>query len=324
VNKFYRVRGGSLIEGSTANPTIVDRALPWSPEDAGINLWNASEKTLAPGSNFIAGSEFSGSRDWVLHLGTMTKNTTIDCGGKFVYIPKFEANITFDPTTDYSKAITGRRALLIQNFAGVHLETFRLYGTTISDGLNLSTTVAGAIAQVQHFRIEGLRENYYDTGSGVALIDAAQAQFNHPDVIQSYGGPAVLRVSNFYASSDRSFHTIATAGGPIGPPLQEVTIRRGHYKQLTHPVLGNQQTYPFFWNQAAGDPATFPGTYRQVYYEHGSGARNAAAAFFPNGDPGYEANVSAGGIIEAAAPVSAFWVPAVGDVGVGGTTPAYA
>lgn len=331
-NRFYRVQGGALVDGGTGPPTQVDRKLPYRPADIGIDLSNPGYVALTPGSSFLdlavaAAAYAQPPTTWLVDLGTFTRNVTVTCAGFRVFFLPFEGYITFDPTTDYSRAITGRRALLVQQFAAAQLQTFKLDGTTISDGLNLSSTIAGAAAQVQHFRIDNLRENYYDTGSAVALItapDGSQPQYNHPDVIQSYGGPAILRVSNFHASSDRSFHTIATAGPPAGPALQEVQVQRGHYKQLAHPVLGDQRTYPFYWNRAAGDPASFPGTYRNVYYEHGTAARGAGQAFFPDGDPGYADDVLAGGIIESAPPSTAFWVPSSSEVGYGKTSPAYA
>lgn len=301
--RWFRQQGGSLIDGGAGVSTLFENRLPWAPAAAGIDLSSASTVTIPSGQNFVNSSTFNGNNHWILNLGAQPQQMTVDCGGKYVFASAFSVNITFDPTTNYAQAITGRRAILFQNFAGLHLEGFRLYGTTISDGLNLSTTVAGAIAQVQNFSIEGLRENYYDTGSAAALItasDGSQPQYNHPDVIQSYGGPAVLRVSHGYAESDRSFSTLATGGPPVGPNLTSVFYNKIHYKQLRHPLLGDQQTYPVYWNQAAGEPNTFPWTLRNFYYEHGNAARNAANAFFPNGDTRWAANVAAGNIIEAA------------------------
>jgi hypothetical protein len=315
------VREGALTNYGDAPTAVVDRKLPWKPSDIGIDLTNPGEMTLAAGDTYIDDTEFAATSDWVIDLGEFENNVTVNLGGKRAFFLPFEGQISFDPTTDYAKAITGRRALLVQNFQAIHLQTFALGGPTISDGINFATTVPNAKVQMQHFRIEGLRENYKDTGSAVAPIaSGADAQYNHPDVIQSYGGPAVLRASNFYASSDRSFMTLASAGGPN---LTEVTVKKGHYKQLKHPVLGDQQTYPFFWTQAAGEPNNWPLTFDEFYYEHGAAARTANVGMFPQSDPRWLADILAGGIIESAPPESAFWVPQTTEVGHGKSSPAY-
>jgi hypothetical protein len=320
----YYTKQTSGLAGGNSRLAIVEKRLLWSPTQIGIDLSSPGYYRAPANSSFIDGSAlFTNNANWIISLGDINRNITVDLGGKNAVVMGFSIHITFDPTTDYSRAITGRRAVLFQNFASLHVEGFTIDGTTASDGIDLGSSLPNSKVQLQNFRVEGLTEPYYDTGNSAALItnsDGSQPQYNHPDVIQTFGGPSILRVGNFYAASDRSLMTISTSSGAN---ITELSVRNGHYKQTPHPVLGNQRTYPFFWNQAAGESNSFPINMSNLYYEHGTGARTRAEGFFPDGDTRYLTNVLLGNIAEGAPPSDNSFVPKQGSVGVGYTSPGY-
>lgn len=307
-----------MVASGYGAPQIIERRLQWSPQAAGIDLTNAGNISVPTDTGYLPSSNFTSKSNWIISLGTVNRNVTIDLGGKSAVIIGGAIYLNTDPTADYSTAITARRGLLVQNFKYLHIEGLTIGGTYASDGINLATNVAGAIAQIEMVRVEGITENYYDTGTSVALItNTGQAQYNHPDVIQTYGGPMELRVDHIYARSDRSFMTVATSGGPN---MTKLDVRHVDYKQTTHPILGNQRTYPVYWDQASGETNSFPWNFSEFYYQHGTGARTAIEAMFPDGDSRWVADVTAGGVIEGKAPKQEFVPP---NVHVNYSSPGY-
>jgi hypothetical protein len=84
-----------------------------------------------------------------------------------------------------------RRGLYLQQQTGtIHIEGLYIHGSDLSEGINLDQRL-GATVQIQNTRVEGVHAR-----DQVGFTD------NHPDLIQSWAGPAELRVDRFSGSTD--------------------------------------------------------------------------------------------------------------------------
>jgi hypothetical protein len=72
----------------------------------------------------------------------------------------------------------------------VHVEGLRIRGAGLSEGIDLDERL-GAIVQLENNRVEGIHAR-----------DERNFTDNHPDVVQSWAGPAVLRIDGLTATTD--------------------------------------------------------------------------------------------------------------------------
>jgi hypothetical protein len=110
---------------------------------------------------------------------------------------------------------TSRRGLYLVNQTGtVHIEGVRIGGADLSEGIDLSEPL-GAVVQIENVRIDRIRAHDERTWSD-----------NHPDLIQTWAGPAVLRVDGFTGSTDyQGFFLAPNQYGSQAPP-RSIDLRR--------------------------------------------------------------------------------------------------
>jgi hypothetical protein len=101
-----------------------------------------------------------------------------------------------------------RRGLYLKNQTGtVHVEGLLIRGDDLAEGIDLDQR-RGATVQFQNIRVEGLRAR-----------DQAGFSDIHPDVIQTWAGPAELRVDRLSGDTDyQGFFFIPNQFGAQPPP----------------------------------------------------------------------------------------------------------
>jgi hypothetical protein len=101
-----------------------------------------------------------------------------------------------------------RRGLYLKGQTGtIHIEGVLIDGPGLWEGINLDERL-GATVQLENIRIETLRAD-----DEVGFTD------NHPDVIQTWAGPAELRVDRLTGSTDYQALMLAPMEyGGLGPP----------------------------------------------------------------------------------------------------------
>lgn len=115
-------------------------------------------------------------------------------GGHNVVLIGGEINI---PWQGSSPPPLSRRALYLHGQTGVvHIEGLRLTGTDIAEGIDLDER-SGATVQLQNIRVEGIHAR-----------DELNFTDEHPDLIQTWGGPRELRVDRFTGSTDYQGFTL--------------------------------------------------------------------------------------------------------------------
>ncbi len=111
-----------------------------------------------------------------------------------------------------------RRALYIKNWKGVvHLEGLWLRGEDLAEGIDLASEYDGAIAQVQNIRVEDVVSRPEEKAVNYHGV-------HHPDILQTWAGPAYLRIDRFTGSSECQGIFL----GPLdnGGPMQLADLRR--------------------------------------------------------------------------------------------------
>lgn len=130
-------------------------------------------------------------------------------GGHNVVVMAGEVEI---PWQGDDPSIASRRGLIVRDSTGtVHIEGVLFHGEDISEGIQLSTP--DAIIQLLNVGVRGLHARDQD-----GFTD------NHPDVIQTYGNVAELRVDGLTGTTDYQglFLSASLSDDPHGP----VTLRR--------------------------------------------------------------------------------------------------
>lgn len=130
-------------------------------------------------------------------------------GGRNVVVMGGEVEI---PWQGDEPSIASRRGLIVRDSTGtVHVEGVLFHGEDISEGIQLSTP--DAIVQLLNVGVRGLHAR-----DQVGFTD------NHPDVIQTYGNVAALRVDGLTGTTDYQglFFSASLSDEPHGP----VTLRR--------------------------------------------------------------------------------------------------
>jgi hypothetical protein len=167
--------------GSTG--TVTDK-LTWAPPA----LTNPITITVSASNRSV---HLDGNKDYVIKMPatalTGAGGLTI-VGGRNVVLIGGEIDIPWQGATP---PVNSRRGLYLQNQTGtVHIEGLSIHGADLSEGIDLDQR-KGATVQIQNTRVEGVHAR-----------DETNFTDNHPDVIQTWAGPKVLRVDHFSGSSD--------------------------------------------------------------------------------------------------------------------------
>jgi hypothetical protein len=112
-----------------------------------------------------------------------------------------------DPSSD------SRRGLYLNDQTGtVHIEGLLIRGADLSEGIDLSEPL-GAVVQIENVRVEGVHAR-----------DESGFTDNHPDVLQTWAGPAELRVDRLSGSTDYQGLFLAPNQFGSQPPPRQVTL----------------------------------------------------------------------------------------------------
>ena len=173
----------SLFGAAPAKP----RQLSWAPP----KLDNPETIELAPDRG--RGLKLKQDKDYLIKLpkdkpfiGELNiwggRNVVI-IGGE-IHIPDGEE----DPRYGEGKDKKSKRAVYLQGSKGtVHLEGIHITGKGLCEGFNIAEREPGCIVQLQNIRVEQLHGSYSK---------------NHADVIQSWAGPAELRIDGLTGYSE--------------------------------------------------------------------------------------------------------------------------
>ena len=185
--------------------------LSWAPP-------NLEDPTVVEVTNANSKLKLDTARDYVIRMParplTAAGGLVIEGGHDLVLIGG-EVRI---PWQGRKPVENSRRGLYLKNQTGtVHVEGLALGGRDISEGINLDQR-AGGVVQLQNIRVDGVHAR-----------DQRAFSDNHPDVLQTWGGPRVLRVDGLTGSSDYQglFLHPQQFGGPRprGFDLRNVDIR---------------------------------------------------------------------------------------------------
>lgn len=138
------------------------------------------------------------------------------------------------PAQGPTASIEDRRGLYLKDQTGtVHVEGLLITGAGLSEGIDLHQT-KGAVVQIQNVRVEAVRAR-----DEVGFTD------NHPDVLQTWAGPAVLRVDRLTGTTD--YQGLMINPTDIGPyPARLIDLRNINIRSLP--------TARKLYNKAGGDP----------------------------------------------------------------------
>ncbi len=117
-------------------------------------------------------------RPWIGELNIYGGHNVVLIGGE-VHIPSPEEDPSFGKGED-GKQKRSRRAVYLQGTTGtVHIEGLLISGKGLHEGFNVAEREPGCVVQLQNIRCETLHGSF---------------SANHADVVQSWAGPAELRI----------------------------------------------------------------------------------------------------------------------------------
>ncbi|MDQ2967058.1 MAG: hypothetical protein M3R37_01910 [Actinomycetota bacterium] len=149
------------------------------------------------------------TRDYVVKLpraALRVKGGLVIDGGHNVVLVGGEIQI---PPSLPSASAEDRRGLYLENQTGtVHVEGLLIRGRDLSEGINLSEG-AETVVQLENIRVENVHAR-----------DTEHWSDNHPDVVQTWAGPAELRVDRLTGSTDyQGFFLAPTQFGGVDSRL---------------------------------------------------------------------------------------------------------
>jgi hypothetical protein len=154
-------------------------------------------------------------RDYVLHLPRAPLRVPgglVVTGGRNVVLIAGEIRIGRQGVAPEGD---NRRALYLKQQTGtIHVEGVRLSGPGLSEGIDLDQRL-GATVQLENIRVEQLRAR-----------DEVHFADNHPDVVQSWAGPARLRIDGLTGRTDYQGMFLLPRQFAPGLAVREVTLRR--------------------------------------------------------------------------------------------------
>lgn len=250
--------------------------LTWAPPE----LSDPTTVNVSPADITL---ELDGSRDYVVVMPDEPLESGLAItGGRNVVLVGGEIRVPWQGDDPW---ISQRRGLLLRDQTGVvHVEGLLITGEDLSEGIQIDAPEA--TVQLQNIRVEDVHAR-----------DQVGFSDNHPDVIQTWGGVAELRIDGLTGSTDYQGLFLAASSGSVGrADLRNVNI------------IGRETSRYLLW--ADGD---FPRKVQNVYLQSAPG-RGWAQTLWPNPDawPGASPGSPPGGDFVKA-----------GTVGVGYSTPGY-
>jgi hypothetical protein len=119
------------------------------------------------------------------------------------------------PRLGSDAGIEARRGLYLTDQTGtIHVEGLHIGGADLSEGIDLGEPL-GATVQLENIRIDRLRAR-----------DEVHWTDNHPDLVQTWSGPAVLRIDGLSGVTDYQGLFIAPSQFAPKVPMRSVAIRR--------------------------------------------------------------------------------------------------
>jgi hypothetical protein len=140
-------------------------------------------------------------------------------GGRDVLVRGGEIDIAWQGSGASSDS---RRGLYLSNQTGtIHVEGLWIHGDDLTEGINLSEPL-GATVQIENVRIDGVHAR-----------DERAWTDNHPDLVQTWAGPAQLRIDRLTGSTDYQGLFLApdqygAQASPRSIALSHVNIRATH------------------------------------------------------------------------------------------------
>jgi hypothetical protein len=130
-------------------------------------------------------------------------------GGHNVVLIGGEIDVPVQPGD--SPSPESRRGLYLTGQTGtVHVEGVLIRGPDLSEGIDLSES-RGAVVQIENVRVENVHAR-----------DESSFSDNHPDVLQTWAGPAELRVDRLSGSTD--YQGLFLTPEQYGPPPRAVSL----------------------------------------------------------------------------------------------------
>jgi hypothetical protein len=127
------------------------------------------------------------NRPWVGELNLYGGHNVVLIGGE-VRIPDEAEDPSFGERNEEGKLRKSRRAVYIQGQTGtLHIEGLLISGAGLHEGFNIAEREPGCVVQLQNIRCETVHGSFSK---------------NHADVIQSWAGPAELRIDGLTAFTD--------------------------------------------------------------------------------------------------------------------------
>jgi hypothetical protein len=168
-----------------------------------------SAASASPSGGNVHQLNLSPARDYLVRMppGSLEGGLTIK-GGHNVVLIGGEIDVPMQPGNPPS--IDSRRGLYLTNQTGtVHVEGLLIGGPDLSEGIDLSEPL-GAVVQIENVRVDGVHAR-----------DESGFSDNHPDVLQTWAGPAELRVDRLSGSTDyQGIFLAPNEFGSQAPPRQ--------------------------------------------------------------------------------------------------------
>jgi hypothetical protein len=223
---------GSLVlaatpaQGQTATAvatTTTSTRLTWRPPTL-----------TSPTTVYVSSSKRSLSldpaRDYIIKMPSTpleVRGGLVIAGGRNVVLIRGEIRISTSSTSG-----NDRRGLYLKNQTGtVHIEGLKITGSTLNEGINLDQR-RGATVQLQNIRVDTVRGSY----SG-----------HHADVLQTWGGPAVLRIDRFTGRT--------TYQGVFLDPTKYDSPQPRLFDFRNMNIVGQSGSKYLFWRDSLGWPA---------------------------------------------------------------------
>jgi hypothetical protein len=218
----------AVARDSAGNATTIERSvtvLNTTTSSAAPLRWSAPALT-APATILIPERggdilQLAAGKDYILKFQTGKRFGPLRVwGGNNVVLVGGEHIIDDTTSTDYR----ARRLFEFRDQTGtIHIEGYHGHGPGATEGFNLWTP--NAIFQLQNSRVEIRRIT-------------ADANPQHPDVIQTWSGPKELRVYNFTSLSDYQGFLLMKDTGGVYPG--KVFLDRVNFRCLPNPAWGGK------------------------------------------------------------------------------------
>ena len=238
--------------------------LTWSPPNtsgyATLTISNATASSKGGCQHFLSEKpecivNLADGKDYVIKLPLVAfKRGLILSGGRNIVLVGGEIWIPMQK----NPSIASRTALKVKDATGiVHIEGLLMHGPDISEGIQIAAPKA--TVQLQNIRIENIHAR-----------DQKTFKDNHPDLIQTYGNVALLRVDHFTGSTDYQgffFKSDLKFSDKTKPPHGKVTLKNVN-------IVGNPTSRQLLWFQP-DSTSTVINNLSEVYLDYLSGSKNS-------------------------------------------------